>query len=56
MLPRVFRQFMHEYGNGRAIANARRDRYRDRFANERIEAVARRLEQSPRAQGGRGAA
>jgi hypothetical protein len=56
MLPRALRQFIHEYDNGRALANARRDQYRDRFVHERIDAVARRLDPRPREQGGRGAA
>ena len=46
MLKRVFRQLRHEYGNGRALANTRRDAHRERFEHERIEAIVRRLAES----------
>jgi hypothetical protein len=45
MLKRVFQQFLHEYGNGRAVANTRRDMHRERFEHERIEALIRKLTQ-----------
>jgi hypothetical protein len=62
MLRQVFRQFVHDLGNGRAVENARRDVHRDRFVHERIEAIVQRLAEPapsslPRvARGGRGAA
>jgi hypothetical protein len=57
MLRRVLQQLVHEYGNGRAVANTRRDVHRERFEHERIEALVRRLaEPSPPLQDGRPAA
>jgi hypothetical protein len=57
MLQRVVRQFFHQYGNGRAVDNARRAMARERFVHERIDALARRLPENPAAaRGGRGAA
>jgi hypothetical protein len=54
---RVVEQLIHEYGNGRAIENARRDAQRERFVHERIEAIVRRLAQTPTPrQNGRGVA
>jgi hypothetical protein len=43
MLRRVFQQFVHDVGNGRAVENARRDVHKERFVHERIEAIVRRL-------------
>jgi hypothetical protein len=43
MLRRVFQQFVHDVGNGRAVENARRAVHHDRFVHDRIEAVAQRL-------------
>jgi hypothetical protein len=43
----MYRQLVHEYGNGRAVENTRRDTRRDRFTHERIEAVVRRLNERP---------
>ena len=40
----MYRQLVHEYGNGRALENARRDLHRERFVHERIEAIVRRLD------------
>jgi|tagenome__1003787_1003787.scaffolds.fasta_scaffold19341946_1 hypothetical protein len=62
MLRRVFQQFVHGVGNGRAVENARRDLHHDRFVHERIEAVVKRLGEpasasaSASARKGRGAA
>jgi hypothetical protein len=60
MLRRVVQQFFHEYGNGRALENTRREVHKARFENERIEAVVKRLSEpfpeAARAQDGRGAA
>ena len=57
MVWRVVEQLLHEYGNGRAIENARRDAHRERFVHERIEAIVRRLAEPPApGQNGRGAA
>jgi hypothetical protein len=43
MVRRVVEQLLHEYGNGRAVENARRDAHRERFVHERIEAIVKRL-------------
>jgi hypothetical protein len=48
MLRRVLQQVLHEYGNGRALDNTRRDVHRERFEHERIEALVRRLSESGR--------
>jgi hypothetical protein len=47
MVRRVVEQLLHEYGNGRAIENARRDAHRERFVHDRIEAIVKRLSDSP---------
>jgi hypothetical protein len=39
----VVQRVIHVTGNGRAVENTRREAYRDRFVNERIEALAHRL-------------
>jgi hypothetical protein len=57
MVWRVVGQLIHEYGNGRAVENARRDAHRERFVHERIEAIVRRLAETPAPrQNGRGVA
>jgi hypothetical protein len=58
MLQRVFQQFFHDLGNGRAVENTRRDVNRDRFVHERIEAIVQRLAEPvvPVARNTRGAA
>jgi hypothetical protein len=56
MLKRVFQQVFHEYGNGRALANTRRDVHRERFEHERIEALVRRLSEPSQVKDGRPAA
>ena len=48
MLRRVLQQVLHEYGNGRALDNTRRDVHRERFEHERIEALVRRISESSR--------
>jgi hypothetical protein len=56
MLRRVYTYVVHEFGNGRAVANTRREAHRERFADERIEALAQRLAPTAPLQGGRPAA
>jgi hypothetical protein len=56
MLRRVFQQVRHEYGNGRAVANTRRNAHRERFEHERIEALVRRLSEPEQVRDGRPAA
>jgi hypothetical protein len=56
MLRRVFQQVVHEYGNGRAVSNARQEMHQKRFEHERIEALVRRLSEPPRVSGDRPAA
>jgi hypothetical protein len=56
MLRRVYTYVVHEIGNGRAVANTRREAHRERFAEERIEALAQRLTPAPPLSGGRPAA
>jgi hypothetical protein len=43
MLKRVYTYVVHELGNGRALANTRREAHREVFAQERIETLAQRL-------------
>jgi hypothetical protein len=56
MLRRVYLQLLHDFGNGRALENTRRDVNKDRFVHERIEAVVQRLDEPPKVRNGRGAA
>jgi hypothetical protein len=43
VLAQVLTQVLHELGNGRAVANARRDVERERFFDERLALLAGRL-------------
>jgi hypothetical protein len=43
MLKRAYTYVVHEFGNGRAVANTRREAHREVFAQERIETLAQRL-------------
>jgi hypothetical protein len=56
LLKRVYTYVVHEFGNGRAVANTQREAHRERFAHERIEALARRLAPAATQPGGRPAA
>jgi hypothetical protein len=56
MLRRVVQHVLHVYGNGRAAENARGITERERFANERIDALHRRVPAAARTRGRRGAA
>jgi hypothetical protein len=42
MLKRVYTYVVHELGNGRAVANTRREAHREVFAQQRIETLAQR--------------
>jgi chorismate mutase len=56
MLRRVLQQVVHQYGNGRAVANTRRETHKQRFEHERIEALVRRLSEPAREHNDRPAA
>jgi hypothetical protein len=43
MLKRVYTYVVHELGNGRAVANTRREAHREVFTRQRIETLAQRL-------------